>query len=122
MHSISDGPSPARAFRKGSLRGAIDLVGIVAVNDNALEAIGGGAIGRRVFDRRHVADRRVFHVEIVFADEHDRQLPDRGEIERLVERADIGGAVAEEADRDVLVAFILRAPGGAAGDREDARR
>ena len=33
-----------------------------------------------------------------------------------MESADVGGAVAEEADRDILVAFVLRAPGGAAGD------
>ena len=68
--------------------------------------------------RGDVGDRRVFHVEIVLADEDHRQLPHRREIQRLVKRADIGGAVAEEADRDVLVAFVLRAPGGAAGDRE----
>ena len=68
--------------------------------------------------RRHVADRRVLHVEIVLADEDDRQLPDRREIERLVERADIGGAVAEETDRDVLFAEILRAPRRAAGNRQ----
>jgi hypothetical protein len=35
-----------------------------------------------------------------------------------VERPDIGSAVAEKADRDVLVAFVLRAPGGAARDRQ----
>jgi hypothetical protein len=55
--------------------------------------------------RRHLADRRVFHVEIVLADEDHRQLPDRGEIQRLVERADIGRAVAEEAHRDVVLAL-----------------
>ncbi len=71
-----------------------------------------------MLDRRHVADRRVFHVEIVLADEDDGQLPDRGEIQRLVEGADIGGAVAEEAGRDVVLALVLRAPGGAAGDRQ----
>ena len=71
-----------------------------------------------MLDRGHLADRRVFHVEIVLADEDHRQLPDRGEIQRLVEGADIGGAVAEEADRDVLGALVLRAPGGAAGDRQ----
>ena len=68
--------------------------------------------------RGDIADRRVFHVEIVLADEDHRQLPHRGEIQRFVEGADIGGAVAEEADRNVLLALVLRAPGGAAGDRQ----
>ena len=67
---------------------------------------------------RHLADRRVFHVEIVLADEDDRQFPDHREIQRLVESADIGGAVAEEADRHIARAEILRPPGGAAGDRQ----
>ena len=80
--------------------------------------VGRRAIRGRMLDRGHAADRRVFHVEIVLADEDHRQLPHRGEVQRLVEGADVGGAVAEEADRHVLVAFVLRAPGGAAGDRQ----
>ena len=71
-----------------------------------------------MLDRRHLADRGVFHVEIVLADEDHRQLPHRREVQRLVEGADIGGAVAEEADRHVAVALVLRAQGGAAGDRQ----
>ena len=55
---------------------------------------------------------------VVLADEDDRQLPDRGKVQRLVERPDIGGAVAEEADGDVVVTLVLRAPRGAAGDRQ----
>ena len=35
-----------------------------------------------------------------------------------MECADIGGAVAEEAHGDFLGAFVLRLPGGAAGDRQ----
>src|SRR4029078_1292468 len=33
-------------------------------------------------------------------------------------RTNIRGAVTEKADRNILVAFVLRTPGGAAGDRE----
>ena len=57
---------------------------------------------RRILDRGDVADRRVFHVEVVLADEDDRQLPHRREVQRLVERADVGRAVAEERDRDLV--------------------
>ena len=112
------GPLARARLVIGGLRGAIDHVGIVAVDHDALEPVGGGAVGGRLRHRGDVADRRVFHVEIVLADEDHRQLPHRGEIERLVEGADIGGAVAEEAGRDVLGALVLRAPGGAAGDRQ----
>ncbi len=102
----------------GVARRAIDHVGVVAVDDDARQAVGRRAVGGRMLDRRDAADRRVFHVEIVLADEDHRQLPHRGEVQRLVEGADVGGAVAEEADRHVLVALVLRAPGGAAGDRQ----
>ena len=118
MHSISEGPPPSRAFAKRGLRRAKHDVGVVAVDDDALEAVARRAVGGGMLDRRHLADRRVFHVEVVLADEDDGQLPDGGEIERLVECADVGGAVAEEADRDILFAEILRAPGRAAGDRQ----
>ena len=100
------------------MRGAIDHVGVVAVDHDLLEPIGRGAVAGRMLHRRHVADRRVLHVEIVLADEDHRQLPDRGEVQRLVERADVGGAVAEEAHRHVVLLLVLRAPGGAAGDRQ----
>ena len=53
-------------------RGPIDDVCVVAVDDNALETIGCGAIGRWMFDRGYVADRRVLHVEVVLAHENDR--------------------------------------------------
>src|SRR6202030_1244479 len=48
--------------------GAIDLIGIVAVDDDARQAIGRGAIGGRVLHGGDVADRRIFHVQIVLAD------------------------------------------------------
>ena len=63
-------------------------------------------------------DRRVLHVEVVLADEQDRQLPHRGEVERLVERADVGRPVAEEGDGDLLGAAQRRRPGRADGHRQ----
>ena len=61
-------------------------------------------------------DRRVFHVKVVFADEDHRQLPDRGQVQGLVKRADVGGAVAEEADGHPAVLLVLGRPGRARGD------
>ena len=71
-----------------------------------------------MLDRRHFADRRILHVEIVLAHEDDRQLPDRSEVERFVEGPDIGGAVAEEAYRDVILALVLGAKRRPAGNRQ----
>ena len=105
-------------LRERGLRGAIDLVGVVAVDHDLRKSVGRCAVTRGAWHRRDVADRRVFHVEIVLTHEHHGQLPDRGEIQRLVERADIGRAVAEEADGDVLVALVLRTQRRAAGDRQ----
>ena len=103
---------------EGLLRGAVDNVGVVAVDDDLRQAVGRSAVARGARHRRDVADRRVFHVVVVLAHEDDRQLPDRREVQRLVERADVGGAVAEEADGHVLVALVLRAQRRAAGDRQ----
>ena len=46
-----------------------------------------------------VAQRAVLAVQVVGDDEHDRRLPDGGHVERLVEGADVGGAVTEERER-----------------------
>ena len=59
-------------------RRLVDLVRVVAVDDHTLEAVGGCTIGRRMLDRGHLADGRVFHVKVVLADEDHRKLPDRG--------------------------------------------
>ena len=52
--------------------------------------------------------RRELGVAVVLAEEDHRQLPDRGEVDRLVERAVRDRAVAEERDRDAAVAAQLR--------------
>ena len=98
-------------------RGRVDRVGVVPVDDDRLQAVRGRAIGGRMLHRRHLADRRVLHVEVVLADEDHGQLPHDGQVERLVERADVRGAVAEEADDDLSRLTLLRRPRGAGRDR-----
>ena len=50
-----------------------------------------------------VARERGAHAELVVDHhEHHRQAPQRGEVERLAERALVGGAVAERAERDLV--------------------
>ena len=59
----------------------------------------------REVGHRRVALERGAHAELVVDDqEHHRQLPERGEVHRLAERALVGGAVAEHAERHVVVA------------------
>ena len=96
--------------------GEVHRVGVVAVDEDALQPVRRSAIRRRALDRGDRPDRRVFHVQVVLADEHHRELPDGREVQRLVERADVGGAVTEERDCDTLLAAVLRRPGGAERD------
>src|ERR1017187_9433560 len=44
--------------------------------------------------------------------------PHRGQVDRLVERPDVGGPVAEETDRDLPGAADHGRPGQPAGDRQ----
>src|SRR6266536_5965590 len=76
-----------------------DVEHVVAVGDHARHRVGVAA-------ECDVRDRLVpvltceLAVEVVLADVHARKLPKRGEVERLVERALVRSAVAEERDRD----------------------
>src|SRR5690606_40399260 len=108
--------APGDVERAG--RGLIDDVDVVTVDQDRLEAVGARAIGGRVLDGRDLVDRRVFHVAVVLADEYDRQLPYDREVQRLVKRADIRRAVAEQADRDLVRAAALRGPRRACRDRQ----
>ena len=98
------------------LRHLVDRLHVVAVHHHRVETVGGGPVRGGPGHRGHRADRGVLHVLVVLADEDDRQLPHGGQVERLVEGADVGGAVAEEADRDLPGAAVQGRPGGAVGD------
>ncbi len=74
----------------------------------ALREIG---LGRRA---RH---RSAHGVAVVLDDVDDRQLPQRGHVEALVDLALVGGAVAEIGQRDVLVAAIAVGESEAGAER-----
>ena len=61
-------------------------------------------------------ERSAHGVEVVLAEEQHRQLPELGQVQRLVELALGDGAIAEEAGRDARLAahLVRRAPGRAA--------
>ena len=70
---------------------------------------------------RGVALDRGPHAELVVGDhEDDRQLPEGGEVERLAERALVGGAVAEHAQRDLVEALVVGGERHAGGERQVA--
>ena len=74
----------------------------------------------RSVDRGVALDRRA-HAELVVGDhEDDRQLPEGGEVERLAERALVGGAVAEHADRDLVEPLVVGRQRHAGGQRQVA--
>ena len=93
-------------------------VRVVPVDDDRLQAVGGGPVGRRPLDGRHLADRRVLHVPVVLAHEDHRRLPDHGEVQRFVERADVGRPVAEKRHRNLIGPPHLSRPRGPVGDTE----
>src|SRR5207247_814153 len=117
--AFDEGGAAARArLGEGVARSAVYDVGVVAVDDLALQAVAGGAVGGRVFHRGDGGNRRVLHVHVVLAAEDDRELPHRGEVEGFVESADVGRAIAEEGTGDLFRSAILRRPRGAGGDRQ----
>jgi hypothetical protein len=74
---------------------------VVAVDPQVRQAVAGcpPLEGHRVL----VGRGRELGVAVVLAPEHDRQAPDRCQVDRLVEGALCHGAVAEEGDRDTAV-------------------
>ena len=93
-----DGPAPARVSSTETLHRERGRDDVVAVDRRRTDAVAGGA----PLERRRVllVGGRELGVAVVLAEEDDRQLPDRGQVHRLVERALRDRAVAEERDRD----------------------
>ena len=85
----------------------IDSFDIVPVNHDRLEPVGRRSIRRGPRNCSDVANRRELHIEVVLTDEEDGQLPHGGQIQSLVERADIGRPVAKEAGGDAVLALEL---------------
>ena len=96
---------------------AHDLVGLDHVHAVAAHAGDAEAVAAAVqVGLRGVALERGAHPELVVGDhEDDRQLPQRGEVERLAERPLVGRAVAEHAHGDLVEPLVVgreRHPGG----------
>ena len=88
---------------------AVDLLAGNAERDAALREIG---------LRRGALDRGAHGVAVVLDDVDDRQLPELGHVEALVDLALVGRAVAEIGQRDVVVAAVLVGEGEAGAERD----
>ena len=100
---------------------AIHLEHVVAVHHVARNGVALRA--HRDLDRGQVSRRRVIRRRpVILADEDHRQFPDRREVERLVEGALVGGAVAEEAGGDVVLAGDHAPPAPSRSRSADRRR
>ena len=89
---------------------------VVAVDLDARDAVRASLLVQRR-DRRTSLHRRA-HAEAVVDDHvHHRQLPQRGQVQRLVECADVGGRVAHLADDDVVLALAADRQSCAGGQR-----
>src|SRR5919108_559439 len=97
-------PSPARTSPTRARRRPAHRVEVVAVDRLAVHPVRARALVE-VGLGRCALDRRAHPVLVVDHEEHDRQLPQRGHVERLVPGAHVDRAVAELADDRLLLAL-----------------
>ena len=88
-----------RAFSMAAQRVESAVFGC-AIESKAFDAVAGGALPELDVAGKLLGDGRRVGVAIVFDNEDDGQGEHRGEIERLVDVAGAGGAVAEEGEAD----------------------
>ena len=90
----------------GFLGGFLDGENIVPVYSDTRHIIGGGAVGN-VFNAAMVMGWSGFCIAVVLGDKDNRQFPDGGQVEALVERALLRGPIAKEANRDLISLVCL---------------
>src|SRR5581483_5100876 len=100
-------------------RGLVHRAHVEAVHADARHAVARGARAD-VLDREAALDRQALRVLVHLADVDHRQLPERGEVRRLVEPALVRGAVAEERDGNLIGTELLRGERGAGRDGDAA--
>ena len=118
------GPWPARARADGLAGHLVDRLHVVALDADTGHAVTRGALGVGRDGGGHRPRHRDGPV-VVLDDEHDRQPPQGGEVQRLVERALVGGSFPGDGDGDAALALPLEGERLAAGHgvalRDDAR-
>ena len=111
-------------FSPDRLRHLRDLVAHLAkahpVDDVARDIVAFRAIDD-FLERSRALDRCAHGEEVVFANENDRQLVERGQIERFVEGSLVDRPIAEEAKRDPVFTAVLRGEGHPGRERNVRR-
>jgi pyruvate dehydrogenase E1 component alpha subunit len=94
----------------------VDLDDVVAVDRGGRDAVGGRMDGQAL-DGRVGRERRELGVAVVLAHENHRQPPETSDVERLMKRPGLTGAVAEKDHGDLALLFLLRREGRAQRQR-----
>ena len=99
----------------------VDRLDVVVLDPHAGHAVRRGPVrvGR---DRGRRRPRHRDRPVVVLDDEDDRQPPQRGQVQRLVERALVGGALAGDRDGDPVGALALERERLAAAPAGSPRR
>ena len=101
----------------GAVGGILHGAHIHAVDLLAGNAEGSAARAELIRHGGGARGRRAHGIAVVLDDEDDRQLPERGHVEGLVDLALVGRAIAEIGDRHMVVAAILVGEGEARAQR-----
>ena len=118
---LDEGRALAGPGAGGSLAGGLGhQFEVVAVDRDPGHAVGGAAADGEVEEAGVAMEVRAHRHPVVLDDVDDRELPEAGHVEGLVERALVHGAVAEVADADAVLAAILAGEGDACGERDVA--
>jgi hypothetical protein len=105
---MNEGP-PARARLLDRLPGRLVNLGDVVPVDRARRKPERGGAGGDALAGRDCVGGGELGVAVVLADEDDRRLPERGQVQRLEEDALVRSAVAEKRHRDCVPAELLAA-------------
>ena len=98
-------PAAAQAIRHVAHQ-PVDRHRVAAVDDVAVHVVGGGA-HRQVLHRRRLPHAGGDGVQVVLHEADQRQLPEPGHVQRLVQGALVQGAVAHEAHHHAVAAGLL---------------
>ena len=110
-----DGATAGASLLHDLMHVAVDEEEVVAVDDEAADAVGGGAVGDVADDHLlflHLGDG----VAVVLDDEDEGEGVDGSEVEALVEVALGGGALADVGDGDGVLTLEFGGPGEAGRD------
>ena len=113
------GPATVPGSLDGHAGRLVDGHGIHAIDDHAGHAVARCAVGH-IDDGLVVGLGRVLAVAVVFTHEQHRQLIQASHVGGFVERAFIGGTIAEEGDGNPIVAFEPVCETGAHGNGRTA--